>query len=74
MAKGIPVGRNSNLVRITAEAKRILIQTKDWEKTRDHTYMWIKANFGLSRTTVTDYIDDVYARLTKDPETRGFLQ
>lgn len=73
MAKGIPVTRNQNLMAITAEAKRVLLQTKNWERTKDHTYFWIKAKYGLSRTTVTDYIDDVYARLTKDPETRSLL-
>lgn len=73
MPKGIPIARAANVSRATDEARRVLLKTKDWTQTREHVRGWIKANYALSRTTVADYLDDIYFRLQKDAETRELL-
>jgi hypothetical protein len=73
MPKGIPNARHANVARATQEARKVLLHTKSWTKTKEHTYMWIKAEFGVSRTTATDYLEDVYGRLLKDPEVNRLI-
>ena len=74
MPKGYPPNRTLNLLATTAEAKKVLLQTKDWHRTREHLNYWIRGKWGLSRMTVNDYIDNVAANLMKDPETKGLIQ
>lgn len=62
-----------NLQATAAEAKRVLLQTKDWERTKEHMQYWIRGKWGLSRMTVNDYVDNAAAMLMKDPQTREFL-
>lgn len=73
MPKGLPNARHANVARATQEAKKVLLRTNNWTKTKDHTYMWIKQEFGVSRTTATDYIEDVFGRLSRDPEVKDLL-
>jgi len=74
MPKGIPVTRGLNVQAATLEGKKVLLQTKSWPQTKEHLYGWIKSRWGLSRTTVTDYTEDVYIRLLKDPQTKPLLE
>ena len=74
MPRGYPASRSLNLQATTAEAKRVLAETKDWHKTREHLEYWIRGKWGLSRMTVNDYITNVEANLMKDPATRRMLE
>ncbi len=71
--KGIPLTRHANVAQVTSEAKRVLLRTRNWDTTKEHIRGFIKVKYGLSRTTVADYIDDVYFRLQGDPEAKEFL-
>lgn len=73
MGGGKPSSRNVNVARATTEGKRVLKQTKDWQRTKEHLFYWIKVNMSVSRTTVADYLDDVYGRLSADPEVKEYL-
>ena len=73
MTKGIPISRNLNLQRATNEARKVLLQTKDWPRTREHMRYWIKGEWALSQNTTADYLNTIAARLMRDPETREFV-
>lgn len=73
MTKGIPVSRNLNLQRATGEARKVLLQTKDWQRTREHMKYWIKGEWALSQNTTADYLDTIAARLMRDPECRSLV-
>lgn len=73
MPKGLPNNRHANVARATQEAKKVLLQSKSWTKTKEHTYYWIKGEFGVSRTTATDYIEDIYSRFLRDKEVKDLL-
>ena len=70
MPKGYPVSRSINLGSTIAESKRVLLETKDWDKTKEHLNYWIRSKWGFSRMTVNDYIENAAAALMKDPHTR----
>ena len=74
MAKGYPVSKSVNLGATIAESKRVLLETKDWERTKEHLNYWIRSKWGFSRMTVNDYIENAAARLMSDTETRGLLK
>ena len=73
MAKGLPNSRNANIASAAIEGKKVLLQTKSWPRTQLHLKGWIKVKYSLSRTTVADYINDVYYRLLSDPEVKHLV-
>ena len=74
MPKGYPLSRTQNLDSTTREAKRVLLQTRDWDKTKTHLNYWIRGQWGFSRMTINDYMGGAAARLMKDAETKELLK
>ena len=73
MVSGVQRGRHANLMAATAEAKRVIRQTKDWERTKQHLTVLLTARFALSRTTNDDYLRNIRARLLLDPDTKSLM-
>lgn len=73
MTKGIPSFRNQKVAAVTSEARRVLLKTRNWERTREHLRIWIKQQYAPAQRTVTDYIADAQARLMKEPECRELI-
>jgi len=69
MPVGIPQARGQNIIAATAEAKKRLIETNgDWYAVRVYLKAWLAQRYGLSRTTVADYIFIVEQRLRADAD------
>ena len=73
MGKEMTVARHDNIAKATAEGKRILLQTKDWNTTKKHRDQWIMLTYAMSYHTRKDYIENVYSRLLLDPESKELL-
>lgn len=73
MPRGLPSGRQMRLAEVTREAKRVLLETKDWPRTKEHLNYWIRAKYAVSRLTVEDYTDTAASRLMSDKDTKGLL-
>lgn len=72
--KGIPSGRRSRIDAVTRETKRVLLQTKSWERTKEHMNYWIRSNYNVSRITVLDYMETAAARLMTDTEAKELIR
>lgn len=73
MTSGVQRGRSVNLQAATLEGKRVLRETKDWDRTKEHLKVWLVAHYALSRTTVDDYIHNIRTRLLLDQTTKPLM-
>lgn len=67
------VARHDNIARATTEARKVLLQTKSWNRTKEHLDQWIMMQYAVSYHTKRDYINNVYSRLLRDKELEGYL-
>ncbi len=74
MTRDMSVARHDNIAKATTEGKRVLLKTKTWKTTKEHLDQWIMLTYALGHHTRKDYIDNVYSRLLRDPETKELLE
>lgn len=69
MTQGVPHARGQNIIAATAEAKKRMIETGgDWYVVSIYLKAWMAQRYGLSRTTIADYLFVVEQRLRSDPD------
>ena len=66
MTKGIPNARNENIRRSIAEAKRVMLLTRSWPRTKIHLDQWLRIKFLLGSRSVNEYIKIIEANILSD--------
>lgn len=70
--KGRPGARPENLRIATEHAKKRLLATNgDYYALRSYLKNWLAGRYGLSRTTIADYLVVIEARLRQDPDVKA---
>lgn len=73
MAKGIPSGRSENLRIATITARNYLLESRQWPATSSFMANWLRLKYGLSRSTVNDYLSVIESRLRGDQGTAAIF-